>query len=515
MLLAACLSGCSVGPNFVRPNAPVPAHYPSDASQRGTRAEEPPVLVRIPGIAALPDEQIPSLSATSEATAELSRWWSQFHDTQLDALIAQALGANLNLRVAIVRTQEALAQRDIQAAALWPALSANASYDLERISESTPQGALFNSADKLTLPGVGRVNIPNPYNQYQLAASLNWEFDLFGRVRRSIEAASAAAQVSLEDQRAVQVSLLAQVAQSYLALRGAQARRAVALQNIATIQDLLQLTQQRHAAGLNTELDLRNALAQLSQTHATLPALDLQINQSLHALAALLGREPEALRAQLQRAAPLPPLPPHVPIGLPADLVRRRPDVREAEANLHAATAQIGVAVGNLFPRLTLTAAGGFQSDTVGSLLRWSSLFANVGPTLQIPVFDRGAWRTVKLYRLRQQEAALAYQAAVLTALQQVDDALAAYDADQRQRQYLSDTVAQNREALAIARERYTSGVTDFINVLDALRTLQQNQMSLLASSTAASADLVLLYRALGGGWVAAGAAGAAGADSG
>lgn len=497
--LATLIAGCTVGPNFVRPSAPVPTHWGS-LQQGGGRAQASGAPAASSASAA-PGEQIPMLSTASEAPSDLQGWWLQFHDQELSSLVERALSANLDLRVAMVRAEEALAQRDVSAAQYWPNLSANAGYTLQRISESTPEGAILTSAGNLAIAGIGHLNIPNPYNQYQLGASLDWELDLFGRLRRTLEAANAAAQVSLEDQRAVRVSLLGEVAQSYVALRGAQARRAVAVQNIATIQDLLQLTQQRRAAGLTTELDVRNALAELSQTRATLPALDLQISQTIHTLGRLLGQAPEALRTQLQASSAIPPVPPSVPIGLPGELVRRRPDIREAEANLHAATAQIGVAISDLFPRLTLSGSGGFQADSAATLLRWSSLFANIGPALSIPVFDRGAWRTVKLYRLRAREAALSYQSAVLGALQQVEDALAAYDADQRQRQWLSDTVAQNQLALQIAQQRYSSGVTDFLNVLDALRTLQQNQMSLLASSTAVSTDLVALYRALGGGW--------------
>ncbi|HTW73532.1 MAG TPA: efflux transporter outer membrane subunit [Steroidobacteraceae bacterium] len=508
------LTACTVGPNFVRPSPPLSAHWPAAAL---APAAEPAPHVPSPAAGGITaegqPETIPPLSRVTEGGADLASWWMRFNDPQLTSLIERALRANLDLRVAILRTQEALEQRSIDTGGSYPNFSANASYQLENISESTPEGSLLTAVPKFSIPGVGHVSIPNPYSQYQLGASASWELDLFGRLRRTSEAANASAQVSIEDQRSVRVSLLEQVAQSYLALRGAQARRAVALQDVQTIQQLLQLTQQRRAAGLTTEIDVRNALAQLSQTRATLPALDLSISQSIHALGNLLGEQPEALRAELARSAPIPPVPPRIPIGLPAQLVRRRPDIREAEANLHAATAQIGVAIADLFPRLTLSGAGGLQSDTAANLLNWKSLFGNVGPQLDIPVFDRGAWHTVPLYRLRAREAALTYQSTVLSALHQVEDAMAAYNADQQQRQWLTDTVTQNGIALQLARDRYASGLTDFLDVLDALRTLQQNQMSLLASTTAVSTDLVALYRALGGGWGAPAAVSAARAE--
>lgn len=504
-LSGALLTACTLGPNFSRPEAKVPAHWPQAALQL---PPEPPGAAAppIPNAAAT---ALPALSSISEQPAALAGWWRRFNDTELDSLIERALRGNLDLRAAVLRTREALAQRDINAAPLWPTLTANAAIDRERISESVPEGALLGEVGKVSIPGIGRVSIPNPYNQLQLGGAASWEPDLFGRLRRTVEAANASARVSLEDQRAVQVSLLAQVAQAYLQLRGAQARRAVAREDIGTLSDLLQLTSQRRQSGLTTELDVRNAAAQLSQTRSTLPAIEQQIAQAIHQLSILLGVEPETLRSELDASAAIPPVPPQVPIGLPAELARRRPDIRESEANLHAATAQIGVAVADLFPRLTLAASGGFQSETPGGLLHWNSLFGSIGPELDVPIFDRGRWQTVRLYRLRAQEAALSYQSTVLNALHEVEDAAIALSADQQQRRWLTDTVAQNREAAALARQRYESGVSDFLNVLDAERTLQANELSLLASTSAASNDLVSLYRALGGGWEETGSAAA------
>ena len=504
-LAALCLllSGCTVGPNYHAPAPKLPAHW-SGADLGPAPAAGAPTAAPAPGTQ-LPGESLPALSRLQEQPAQLTRWWSAFNDATLDSLMTRALAANLNLRVAVTRTQEALVQRDIDLAGRWPSLSANASYQYERLSESTPQGALIGSAGKISIPGVGHLDIPNPFNQYQLGLAASWELDLFGRLRRTAEASNASLQVSVEDQRAVQVSLLAQVAQGYLQLRSAQAREAVARQDLATSQDLLLLTRQRYMAGLATELDVRNAAAQASQTEAALAPLQLDATQAMHQLAVLLGTEPETLRAELSAPAGaamrIPAVPSIVPIGVPAQLARRRPDIREAEASLHAATAQIGVAVASLYPQLTLSGSGGFQSATLGSLTRWSSLFGSVGPALQIPLFDRGRWKSVRLYDLRAREAALQYQATVLQALREAEDAAAAYRSDQLQRQWLTDTVAQGRAALELARQRYQSGVTDFINVLDAQRALQQNEQALIASTAAVSLDLVGLYRALGGGW--------------
>ncbi len=480
-LLAGLLAACTVGPNFVRPTPQAPAHWSAQATA--------PVAVPAPH------------SGVTEQSADLRAWWSTFDDPKLDSLIERAVASNLDLRVAVLRIDEARAQRAISAASFWPTLSVDASYTRERFSVTTPTGALFNAIGNSHVPGSPTTTIPNPYNQLQLSAGASWEIDLFGRVRRSVEAADATVQVSLEDHRAVLVSVLADVSQSYMELRAGQARLAIAKENLATTEELLDLTRQRRAAGLTTDIDVSNAIAQNTATRAELPAFDLEITQSINQLSQLLGREPEALRTELGGPAPVPEARADLSIGLPADLARRRPDIREAEANLHAATAQIGVAVANLFPRLTLTADGGFQSETAGNLLEWASRFTSFGPTLDLPIFDQGRWRTVRLYDVRAQEAALAYQRTVLNALHEVENALAAYGADQQRRAWLDATVAQNRDTLTLSRQRYESGLATFIEVLDAERTLQQNQLALADSLGALSTDLVRVYRSLGGGW--------------
>lgn len=480
-LFAALLAACTVGPNFVRPTPQAPAHW----SGRATASSAEPS----------------KRSSVTEQSADLRAWWSGFDDPQLDSLIDRAVNSNLDLRAAVLRIDEARAQRAIFAAAYGPTLSVDASYERQRFSVTTPTGALFNAVGSARVPGGANASLPNPYNQFQLSAGASWEIDLFGRVRRSVEAADANVQVSVEDHRAVMVSVLADVSQSYMELRGAQSRLAIAKENMVTIDELLDLTRQRRAAGLTTEIDVSNATAQSLVTRAEVPAFEFEIAQSINQLSQLLALAPEALRDELGSAAPVPAVPTDVSIGLPAELARRRPDIREAEANLHAATAQIGVAVANLFPRLTLGANGGFQSASAGNLLEWASRFASVGPSLDLPVFDRGRWKTVRLYDVRAQEAALAYQRTVLNALHEVENALAAYGADQQRRAWLDATVAQNRDALTLSRQRYESGLATFIEVLDAERTLQQNQLALADSTRSVSIDLVRVYRALGGGW--------------
>ena len=271
--------------------------------------------------------------------------------------------------------------------------------------------------------------------------------------------------------------------------------------SLATQKELYDLTRQRQAVGLTTDLDVANAGAQLDSTQALVPQLDREVTQDINQLSLLMGRAPDTLRSELESVQPVPQVPPVLPIGLPSDLARRRPDIRESEARLHAATARIGVAVGDLFPRLTLSASGGTQSQSASDLLKWASRFGSIGPTFEMPIFDGSRWATVRLQNVRAQEAALDYERTVLSALHEVENALAAYKSDRDRGVSLASAVEQSRDALNLARARYSSGVANFIDVLDAERSLQQNELALATNTTAISTDLVAIYRALGGGW--------------
>jgi len=477
LTLSLLPTACSVGPNFVRPDPHVPAQWSKTAA--GAREE----------------------AAANADSKALAAWWTAFREPMLSSLIERSAAANLDLRSAVLRITEARAQRQVSAAGLLPSLAANASFARQRLSDTTATGAIFSSVGNIAVPGAPAISFPNPYNQFQLGGEATWELDLFGRVRRSVEAANADLQVSEEDERAVVVALCADVARAYIALRGAQLRMDVTRQSLATQGELYDLTRQRQSVGLTTELDVANAGAQLSSTQALVPQLEGEETQDINQLSMLMGREPDALRAELESSRPVPQAPPELPLGLPADLARRRPDIREAEARLHAATARIGVAVGDLFPRLTLSASGGVQADSASNLLKWASRFGSIGPTFELPIFDGGRWATVRLQNVRAQEAALSYQQTVLGALHDVENALAAYKADRDRGVSLAAAVAQSRDALGLAKQRYSSGVANFIDVLDAERTLQQNQLSLAESTTAVASDLVAIYRALGGGW--------------
>lgn len=473
--LACSLAGCALGPNFVKPKPDVPAQWSPTAVGNGTEG---------------------AAQVTAER-AQTVAWWSSFNDATLTSLVQQSAGQNLDVEQAVLRIDEAQAETAVVAGGLWPDLSANASWSRQRLSTNTPNGAIFG----LKFPGLPPTLV-NPYNQYQLGLGASWTLDLFGTARRSIEAADAEMQAAVEGEHAALLTMVSDVAATYIDLRGAQSRRAILQRSLATQRDLLQLTRDRRNAGLTSDLDVENATAEVGTTQAEVPLADREITVDVNELSELMARPPEALRAQLSQVRAVPPVPPVVPIGLPSDLARRRPDVRQAEANLHAATAEIGVAISNYFPKLTLTAGGGFQSEGLSQLIETASHFASIGPAIELPIFEGGRLRaTVRLQRVKAKEAAVAYAQTVLTALHQVEDALAAYGADQARRASLDTAATASRNARMLARQRYESGVASFIDVLDAERTEEQSELALADATTAVSADLVQLYRALGGGW--------------
>lgn len=481
--LSLSLFGCTVGPDFVPQKPDVPKEWVGVSNAQGSEQTRPSTVTATP---------------TND-----DAWWASFRDPVLTSLIERAAASNLDIRAAALRIAEARAQRRVAGADQWPSLTGNASYESQRFSEKTAQGSLFGSLGNLgDGSGVAIPSYPNPYDQFQVGFDASWELDLFGRVRRSVEAADADAQASVEDANGTLVSLGGEVARAYIDLRNAQARRTTTRDNLDTQREIEVLARQKMRAGLGNDLDVSNAAAQTAATQAQLPLFNRQIDTDINQLSELLAREPGALQSELQSATAVPPAPPNVPIGLPAELIRRRPDIRAAEARLHAATARVGVAVADLFPRVTLGASFGTQAERFPDLANWASRFINIGPSLQIPIFEGGKLRaTVRLQNIREKEAAVAYAKAVLNALHEAENALIAYNTEQNRRQALHATMTHNRNVHSLARQRYKSGLTAFLDVLDAERTQQQTELSLADSTAAVSTDLVAIYKALGGGW--------------
>ena len=492
------LAGCTVGPDFKPQSIFSPSTW---------------FAARRPA---------PTVSAASEPVSEPvdPSWWGLFHDLELTSLEQRVGAANLNVRLATIRLAESRSQRQITGADQFPSLTGSGSYTRERVSNKGVvgifgggggSGGSFASTGGSASGTTGRTGaIPSsvgggglqPFNLWQYGFDASWELDLWGRVRREVESADASLEASADARRNSLLSVLAEVARDYVQLRGQQAQLAIARENISTETESLQLSRDRFRGGLTTELDVANAAAQLRTTQAQVPMLEEQQDQSINALSFLLGEAPQALRTELVTAAPVPPVPPRVPVGVPSELARRRPDIRQAEAQLHAATADIGVAVADFYPKITLDGSLGLQALKAKDLGNWAARQYGLGPTISIPIFEGGRLRaTLELRRVEQQEAALNYQQTVLQAWHDVDNALTAYADEQRRRDSLAEAVSQNRLAVRLARDRYTQGVEDFLNVLEAERSLLSAQQQLADSSTSVSSNLVQLYKALGGGW--------------
>lgn len=481
---ALLLAGCAAGPSFVPPRAEAPAGWRATTQARATP------------------------SAVASAPLAEAQWWASFDDPQLAALETRALAANLDLRQAVLRIDEAREQARLAGVAAWPNLTADAGMTHQRISERTPitslVGALGGGRTSGPVGGVPSAipGLKNPFDIYQYGAGASWEIDLFGRLRRQAEAARAEAQAAVEDRRAVQVAVMAEVAAAYVDLRAAQARRGVVERQVETAGRLLKIAREARDAGLGDDVDVAGAASALASSRAGLPPLDQQIRGDLDRLALLVALQPGALDSELAASAAEPPLPAVVPAGLPAELARRRPDIRAAEAQLHAAVARQGVAVAALYPSLSLTGQAGFQAGTTAALGDWAARFLSVGPTLSLPVFDAGRRRAeVRIADARAKAAALAYAQTVLAALQETEDAISAYQQEQLRLADLQAAEGAARRALALAEDRYRAGAISFREVLDAQSGLQQAELARTTSRAAAAERLVALYRALGGGW--------------
>ena len=461
-LLTLGLSACTVGPDFHKP----------EATQ-------------------ITDWAKPAKSAPSQAVSEPlnERWWEVFHDPQLSALTQRAMNSNLDLQLAGSRLQQSRAARQVITADRYPNTAATGSYARKR-----------NSGEGLNDPS-GH-NGDSAFNLWDAGFSASWELDVWGRVRRETEAADANLEVAENDRRGVLLAVLADTAQNYIQLRGVQNTRAVTEQNLDVARHSLKLSQLRLNDGVATDLDVAEAAAQVAAIESRLPALEQRQSQLINAISLLMGEPPQALAKELSTDAAVPQSPLQVAIGLPSQLAERRPDIRQAEARLHAATANIGVAKGDFYPRITLSGNLGSQAMQLSDFGSWGSRAFGIGPQFSLPLFDGGRLRgMLQLREAQQQEAAIAYQQTVLRAWHEIDDQLTAYNASQRRRDSLAEAVRQNQIALRTAQQQYVEGVVDFVNVLTVQGALLATQEQWVESSTGVSLAMVGLYKALGGGW--------------
>jgi NodT family efflux transporter outer membrane factor (OMF) lipoprotein len=465
----------------------------------------------VPGAYARVDNaQAPSRPVEATLTPQ---WWTLLGDPVLVALEARLATANLDVQAASARLLQSRAGLRIAGAQALPTLGGAASYNREQASPNgivsllgvSPVGTQTQSANGDTAFGVssmpGATGSP-AFNLWQYGFDASWELDLWGRARRGVEAANAALLASAEDRRAVLLSAQAELARDYIELRAAQTVLGITQKNLALARDTVKLTQLRLTEGVTTDLDVANASAQVASIEARLPPLETRRDALINALSLLLGEGPGALGQTLAGAGEIPSLPVQAPVGFPSELVRRRPDIRRAEAQLHRATAEIGVAQADFYPQISLTGSLGFQSLQLSSLGDWASHQFVFGPSISLPIFQGGRLKgTLQLRKAEQQEAAILFQRTVLQAWHEVDDALSAYDAEQRRRDRLKDVVQQNRIALSVAQQRYREGAIDFLNVLTVQKALLDAETDLAQSRATASVNLVTLYKALGGGW--------------
>lgn len=427
----------------------------------------------------------------TNAPVDLAAWWKSFDDTNLDSLMVTAEQSNLTLRVAEARVREARFEKAVVSGGLWPSVGASGGYSR-------------NHYGAHTFPPLGGFGIPLGYNLYNADFDAAWELDVFGGTRRAVESANAqigAAEYSQDD---VLVSLLAEVARNYVTARAYQQRLGIARDNIRVEQQVLDLTTNLFGNGLGSDLDVQQARALLEATEAQVPSLQTGFDESVFHLAVLLGQTPGALTDSMSTKEPIPLTPPLVPVGLPSDLLQRRPDVQQAERQLAAATAQIGVARAGLFPKFSLTGMAGVESVSAGNWFNYASRYWSAGPTVQWDLFEAGSLvANVHVQNARQEQALNNYKQTVLTALEDTENALTAYAREQVRRESLTRSADADRQAFDLSTQLYKNGLADFIRVLDSETALYSAQDALVQSDQAVSLDLVQLYKALGGGWEA------------
>ncbi|WP_313518416.1 efflux transporter outer membrane subunit [Pseudomonas sp.] len=433
-----------------------------------------------------------SVHGSPDASAPLiepdTPWWSRFSDPVLTSLIHRALHSNLDLEASRLRIEQSRSALQIADAERLPQLDASAGYQRRRSSEN-------GLSDPSEQDG------KSAFGFWEGGVKMSWELDLWGRVRRQREAARADADQALFDASGVRLALLAETAQTYIRLRGAQTMLLITQDNLSLARRGLALSRIRESDGVSTRLDVAEAAAQVASFEARLPLLEQRGERLTNALAYLLAEAPGALRDELGEPSATPHLETDVPPSLPSQLAQRRPDILRAEAALHAATARIGVARADFYPRIALSGDLGLQSMQLDEF-NWNARTFGIGPQVSLPLFDGGRLRgQLQLTEARQQEAALDYRRIVLRAWHEVDNALAGYRHAQRRRDSLEEAVEQNRIAARIAQQQYAEGAVDYLNVLSVQNALLASQEALAESTSEASLALVDLYKAVGGGW--------------
>lgn len=451
-----CAGCAAVGPDYVKPKAALSTQWNAGFTE-GLKAGNP-------------DPRI------------LARWWECLDDPVLSGLIERVITGNLDLAKAKSRIRKARANRTIAKAGFFPTVNVTDAHAINRSSEQSGGGVEVET--------------------HSTGLDASWELDLFGGVRREVEAAEADLNASREDLHDVLVSMVAEAASSYVDVRTYQARLAVAEKNLQTQEETWQLTRSRGLAGLTADLAVQQAKYNLENTRSQIPALRASLDASMNRLAVLLGEQPGAVHLELQTPKPIPVTPLEIAVGVPADILRQRPDVRRAERELAAETARVGVAVADLYPKLTLSGSIGVEALSFSDLFLPGSHAFSFGPGITFPLFNAGSLRAkVEVQSAVQEQALKAYEASILAALEEVENALVSYAREQEKRRSLIEAAEAARAAAVLAENQYTSGMISFSDVLEAQRSLLSFEDLSVQSTGAVTSDLIRIYKALGGGW--------------
>ncbi len=458
---ALTLGGCTVGPDYVQPETEAPDAWHAAA-----------------------------VAGLEDGDATLQTWWTVFDDELLNDLVIRSGAGNLTLREALWKVEEARALRGVVSSSQKPQVGA--AVDANR-AQPSDNGALGDFAPE---EGFDAANL------FSAGVGASWELDVFGRIRRQVEAADAETQATVEAYRDVLVSLYAETALAYVNVRTAQERLRIALANVEAQENTLRLTQDRFDAGLVSALDIAQAESNLANTYSLIPVIERDLNESLNRLAVLLGENPGALHEELNQEVPIPQEPAAVAMGLPTELLRQRPDVRQAERRLAAQTARIGVATADLYPTFSLAGFLGLEAVSAGDLGSGDSVTWNIGLPIRWNIFSGGRIRSqIRAEEARSNQLLANYEQTVLDALEESENAMVAYVKEVQRRERLSEAVDATQRSFDLVMTQYTAGLTDFQNVLDTQRTLLLREDDLASAEGLVIGNLVRLYRALGGGW--------------
>lgn len=474
-LFVVLLAGCAVGPDFEPPKTEVSPQFAEAAKATAIGVE--------------------TVSAGDKATettdTSIDKWWSSFSDPLLQQLIIDAVQANRDLDGALARVNQARAVRQEAFLDLFPTVTAAGSYARTRIPTSTFAGNAFQAA---------RNHISNEY--YATGFDAFWELDLFGRVRRGVEARDAESAASVAELHDAIRIVISEVARNYFILRGTQEQIEVANQNAKTQEQVVKIAQALFKGGQSTEFDVVRSKAQLSNTLAAVPSLEARAQGALYRLAVLCGKQPTQIPPELSIKKPLPAYSGPIRIGDPAGLLKRRPDIKAAEMRLAAATAGIGVAEGDLFPKVVFNGSIGYQAPTAGQLSSGDNDFYRILPSISWPAFNLGrVFANINQAQAFRDGALAQYEQSVLQALEDTESALAQFSSARQRRDLLSDSVKSSTRAVQIARTQYENGLVDLLPVLDAQRVALTTQLELAQSQTELLTSIVNLFKALGGGW--------------